>query len=181
VGRQTTLVNAATAPNTQLQLIQSMLNLAAANRVGLVVKGRVNGELRGFAYIAATGLFQSDRAAQVLSPAELRAMAAPGSELTYTVVPRGSEIRIGIDRDENGVYDGDEPVPCYANCDQSTTPPVLNVEDFTCFINQFAAAQGLPHEQQVMHYANCDQSTIPPVLNVEDFTCFINRFSAGCP
>ena len=29
--------------------------------------------------------------------------------------------------------------PCYANCDQSTIPPVLNVNDFTCFINQYAA------------------------------------------
>jgi hypothetical protein len=71
--------------------------------------------------------------------------------------------------------------PCYANCDGSTVPPVLNVEDFTCFINEFASAQGLPHEQQVLHYANCDQSTTAPVLNVEDFTCFINQFAQGCP
>jgi hypothetical protein len=70
---------------------------------------------------------------------------------------------------------------CYANCDGSTTPPILNVEDFTCFINEFAAAQTLPHEQQLTHYANCDQSSTPPVLNVEDFTCFINRFAQGCP
>ena len=27
----------------------------------------------------------------------------------------------------------------YANCDGSTTAPVLNVADFTCFLNQFAA------------------------------------------
>jgi trimeric autotransporter adhesin len=71
--------------------------------------------------------------------------------------------------------------PCYPNCDGSTMPPILNVEDFTCFINEFAAAQSLPPEQQVDHYANCDQSTTPPVLNVEDFTCFINAFAAGCP
>jgi hypothetical protein len=70
---------------------------------------------------------------------------------------------------------------CYANCDQSTTTPILNVEDFTCFINEFAAATGLPHQQQLTHYANCDQSTTAPVLNVEDFTCFINSFAAGCP
>jgi hypothetical protein len=70
---------------------------------------------------------------------------------------------------------------CYANCDGSTTPPILNVEDFTCFINQFAAGSQLPHAQQLGHYANCDQSTTAPVLNVEDFTCFINRFAQGCP
>ena len=27
----------------------------------------------------------------------------------------------------------------YANCDGSTAPPVLNVIDFTCFLNRFAA------------------------------------------
>jgi serine protease AprX len=70
---------------------------------------------------------------------------------------------------------------CYANCDASTTTPILNVEDFTCFINRFAEAQALPHEQQLTHYANCDQSTTAPVLNVEDFTCFINKFAQGCP
>jgi hypothetical protein len=71
--------------------------------------------------------------------------------------------------------------PCYANCDSSTTPPILNVEDFTCFINEFAGATVLPHEQQLTHYANCDLSTTAPVLNVEDFSCFINKFAAGCP
>jgi trimeric autotransporter adhesin len=73
------------------------------------------------------------------------------------------------------------PAPCFANCDGSTVPPILNVEDFSCFINEFAQASQLPAPQQLLHYANCDLSTTPPVLNVEDFTCFINRFAAGCP
>ena len=60
---------------------------------------------------------------------------------------------------------------CWANCDSSTTPPVLNVLDFTCFLNRFAA--GDP-------YANCDNSTTSPVLNVLDFSCFLNKFAAGC-
>jgi hypothetical protein len=71
--------------------------------------------------------------------------------------------------------------PCYANCDESTVAPVLNVDDFTCFINQYALAQSLPHAQQITAYANCDGSTIAPVLNVDDFTCFINRYALGCP
>jgi hypothetical protein len=61
--------------------------------------------------------------------------------------------------------------PCYANCDNSTTPPALNVLDFSCFLNKFAAGDT---------YANCDGSTTPPVLNVLDFACFLNRFAAGC-
>jgi serine protease AprX len=70
---------------------------------------------------------------------------------------------------------------CYANCDGSTVVPLLNIEDFTCFINEFALGQALPHPQQVGHYANCDGSTIAPVLNVDDFACFINEFALGCP
>ena len=62
--------------------------------------------------------------------------------------------------------------PCYANCDGSTTAPVLNVGDFTCFLQKFAAGAA---------YANCDGSTQPPVLNVGDFTCFLQKYAAGCP
>ena len=60
---------------------------------------------------------------------------------------------------------------CYANCDGSTNTPVLNVLDFSCFLNRFAAGDA---------YANCDGSTNPPVLNVLDFSCFLNQFAAGC-
>jgi hypothetical protein len=61
---------------------------------------------------------------------------------------------------------------CYANCDQSTAQPVLDVADFACFLNQFAAGHC---------YANCDGSTNAPTLTVGDFGCFINRFATGCP
>jgi glucose/arabinose dehydrogenase len=62
---------------------------------------------------------------------------------------------------------------CYANCDGSTTSPTLNVLDFACFLNAFAAGDC---------YANCDNSTTPPVLNVLDFGCFLNSFAgATCP
>jgi hypothetical protein len=54
------------------------------------------------------------------------------------------------------------------------------LEDFTCFINRFAEAIGLPHQAQITHYANCDRSTQPPVLNAADFTCFLNVFAQGC-
>ncbi|MFN0131978.1 MAG: GC-type dockerin domain-anchored protein [Phycisphaerales bacterium] len=72
-----------------------------------------------------------------------------------------------------GIFLGDATLPpaCYANCDGSTAAPILNVNDFTCFLNRFAAGD---------LYANCDNSTTPPVLNVNDFVCFLNAFGAGC-
>jgi hypothetical protein len=60
---------------------------------------------------------------------------------------------------------------CYANCDNSSVPPVLNVNDFQCFVNLYAAQDSR---------ANCDNSTADPVLNVNDFQCFVNKFAAGC-
>jgi V8-like Glu-specific endopeptidase len=63
------------------------------------------------------------------------------------------------------------PTPCYANCDASTTVPVLNANDFQCFLNKFAAGDVA---------ANCDGSTVVPVLNANDFQCFLNAFAAGC-
>jgi hypothetical protein len=64
------------------------------------------------------------------------------------------------------------PAPCYANCDGSTTEPILNVNDFICFQTKFAAQDPA---------ANCDGSTAEPVLNVNDFICFQTQFAAGCP
>jgi len=60
---------------------------------------------------------------------------------------------------------------CYPNCDKGDTFPALNVNDFICFLNKFAA--GDP-------YANCDGSTAPPVLSANDFQCFLNSFGRGC-
>jgi hypothetical protein len=58
---------------------------------------------------------------------------------------------------------------CYANCDQSTRAPTLNVNDFLCFMSSFAvSAPG----------ANC---TNDAAIDIADFVCFVGRFAAGCP
>ncbi|MEX2218408.1 MAG: hypothetical protein WD749_06565 [Phycisphaerales bacterium] len=67
---------------------------------------------------------------------------------------------------------GSGPQPCYANCDESTQAPVLNVADFGCFLTRYAAGEA---------YANCDESTQAPALNVADFGCFLTKYAAGCP
>jgi hypothetical protein len=70
---------------------------------------------------------------------------------------------------------------CYANCNGSTLAPVLNVDDFSCFISEYSAAMQLPVSLRISHYANCNRSTKPPVLTVDDFVCFMTTFVAGCP
>lgn len=108
VGRQTTLASAASAPASQLALIADLVDLADAGSIGLVAKGLVGGEARGFAYLPSIGAFASDRAAQVVRTQRLLELAGPGKELTLTAVPQGSEVRIGVDRDLDGFFDRDE-------------------------------------------------------------------------
>jgi hypothetical protein len=97
------------------------------------------------------------------------ASAQAGANTTDYVLTTGAAVFTSNARVAYTVNSG--PAPCYANCDASTTPPVLNVLDFSCFLNRFAAGDT---------YANCDGSTTAPVLNVLDFACFLNRFAAGC-
>ena len=80
----------------------------------LVVKGVFNGESRGWVMThdldnSDSWIFQSDRLSQHHTYGELMDIAQePGQELTFTCVPPDSGYRIGIDRDEDGIYDGDE-------------------------------------------------------------------------
>jgi probable HAF family extracellular repeat protein len=79
---------------------------------------------------------------------------------------------IGLNPDGNGEgWIAVIPRECYANCDASTTPPILNIADFVCFQQRFAGGDS---------YANCDGSTAPPTLNIADFVCFMAQFAAGC-
>ncbi|NIP78115.1 MAG: hypothetical protein GWM90_02475, partial [Gemmatimonadetes bacterium] len=64
-----------------------------------------------------------DRAADpLLTDAQLRQVATiSGQELTYTAVPVGAGTRAGVDRDEDGVLDGDDNCPADANPGQEDT------------------------------------------------------------
>ncbi len=164
VGAQLTLGGTPTAG--EAATLASMFSLANANKVGMVVKGRVNGAARGYAYIGAS-TWQSDRAGETLTSAQLQALAAPGGEITYTVVPKGSETRIGIDHDLDGCYDGDSGVTC--NClsdyDHST---FVNGVDFDTFMDDFVAgsiAADINHDGFV---------------NGVDFDTFVEHFTQGC-
>jgi len=126
VGRQITINNPASVP-----LINTMITLASSSttRVDLVVKGFKDGLPRGWFFDRSTAAFLSDRQAETFTPDALRALAAIGSEQTYTVVPRGSGRRIGIDRDSDGYFDRDEldfgSDPTNPLSLATNTPPVL--------------------------------------------------------
>jgi subtilase family serine protease len=94
--------------------------------------------------------------------------AQPGDEGVYTCDVTGP---CGIVT-SNGATLAFITSTCYANCDGSTSSPVLTANDFTCFLTKFRANDP---------YANCDGSTGSPTLTASDFTCFLTAFRAGCP
>ncbi|MCX8070841.1 MAG: hypothetical protein N3C12_00070 [Candidatus Binatia bacterium] len=122
VGQQVTLTNTNAAQvNPRIDLL---IQRAAAGETDLIVKGRYNGHLRGW-YRTAAGTFQPDRASEApWTDAALRAVAAvSGQELTYTAVPLGSAIRLGVDRDEDTFFDRDELDAGSDPADPNSTPP----------------------------------------------------------
>lgn len=126
VGTQTTLVDAGAPAPGQAALLASMHALADAGEVDLVVKGASAGQARGWLYLGA-GSFQSDRALETISAAALQGSAAPGSELTYTLVPLGSGTRLGLDRDEDTWFDRDELDAGSDPADPSSVPGTVLV------------------------------------------------------
>lgn len=120
VGTQVTLVDVATAPPEVISLLNSMLSLANTGDVAVIVKARIGGELRGGRFSA--GVFQMDRVGETITAVALRTMAAAGSEQTYTVVPLGTQTRLGIDRDEDGFFDRDELDACSDSADPISVP-----------------------------------------------------------
>ncbi len=62
---------------------------------------------------------------------------------------------------------------CYADCDLSTGQGTLDIFDFLCFGNKFAANDP--------YACDCDTSTGPGMCDIFDFLCFGNAFDAGCP
>ena len=64
-------------------------------------------------------------------------------------------------------------IACYADCDETTGPGVLDIFDFLCFGNRFDTLDP--------YACDCDQSTGPGVCDIFDFICFGDAFAAGCP
>ncbi len=178
VGWQTTVVNGASVPPAQSTLITSMLAQANLNKVGVVVKGRQGGRQHGWTYIGANQ-FETDLsgAGHIVTAAALLASAAPGGELTYTVVPIGTQRRIGVDRDNDGALDFDEISVCSDPANPNQFPGsqtcvdfngdlLINSQDFFDFLTGFFAG-------------NADFNGDGPT-NSQDFFDFLNAFFIGC-
>ncbi len=121
VGRQATLAAPPIPASSQSLLIADMIDLANDGAVGVVVKGVQDGIPRGYTYIG-MNLLQSDRANEQIALAALQSQVGTGEEITFTVVPDGTQPRIGVDRDEDGYLDRDELDYCSDPADPGAIP-----------------------------------------------------------
>src|SRR5262249_39728479 len=80
-------------------------------------------------------------------------LAITSASLPYTITLTGACFVVG---------------GCYPNCDGSTLLPILNANDFVCFLNKYATNSP---------YADCDGVG---GLTANDFQCFLNAYAAGC-
>lgn len=118
IGQQITLDETNNfATLSRIQLMESQMD---AGNNSVVVKGQIAGVQRGW-FRQVDGTYQSDDAFEdPVSATQLLALAnIAGQELTFTAVPSGTEIRVGVDRDNDLVLDQNDNCPNIANTDQA--------------------------------------------------------------
>jgi len=113
VGQQVTLTSVSTAAVGDR--IGLLINRAQQGECELTVKGLVGGVEKSW-YMTA-GSFMPDTITELaLTDGQLRSLAAqPEQELTYTCVPVGSGMRVGVDRDDDGLLNRDDFCPAIAD------------------------------------------------------------------
>ncbi|WP_437676602.1 YncE family protein [Sorangium sp. So ce131] len=107
VGQQVTVTQhnvAAATPRLDL-----FLDRADEGECDVIAKARVGSHEIGFLYVGSSQFIADRQALGGTTKSTLLFFAQlPHHEMTFTSVPPGSGARIGIDRDEDGILDGDE-------------------------------------------------------------------------
>ncbi|MBK8979944.1 MAG: hypothetical protein IPM29_28940 [Planctomycetes bacterium] len=109
--------------------LQALLARAAANDCAVVVHGVLDGQRVGMVHDAASGRFLVDRAGE--SPRTLTELdtelRAGRALLTFTGVPLGEGVRLGVDRDRDGILDRDEGIERYGEATPAACSPALGL------------------------------------------------------
>jgi DNA-binding beta-propeller fold protein YncE len=159
VGQQVTFDGLNNSDALLLNRFNLFVTLAQNGEVGLVCKGVWAGERRGWTYNRDNAVFLADRGGETLTASELQQSAAAGGELTFTLVPLGTQRRMGIDRDADGFLDGDERDAGSDPADPLSTPQnVRRPGDLNCDgvvnnfdIDPFVLALSNPDGYRVIH------------------------------
>ncbi len=135
VGRQVTLLGS--LPMADSALLDQMVSIAKGNaHVALMAKATVGSASRG-AVMRADGSFQADRLNEVISLQGLKDYAAGGLPVTFTLVAKGTDYRLALDRDYDGILDTEEVDRGLSPADPNTpvTRTVCGAEGSQCVVN----------------------------------------------
>jgi DNA-binding beta-propeller fold protein YncE len=149
IGQQITFDGTNNTDPALTSKLDALVSLANANTIGIIAKGRRLGQTRGWYFYAGT-IMQSDHQGEQISVSDLRTGAAPGAEITFTAVPVGQQLRMGVDRDGDGFYDFDEISACSDPSNPAIFPGspgaldvdgnfTVNVLDIFAFLNYWFA------------------------------------------
>jgi YVTN family beta-propeller protein len=126
VGRQVTIDTTIPEDPDRQQRLEDLLESVESAGVDLIVHGSTGEGERGWLWIGSSdgGQYQSDRVGELWSHGELYDAAVAGTAiLTFTAVPLGQGLRMGIDRDEDGYYDRTELDAGSDPADPESQPP----------------------------------------------------------
>jgi hypothetical protein len=102
-------VNSASVSN-DWDLLEAQADLRT--NIDLIVKGTIDGRQRGLFYQSSSRTYRPDTASlPAMTRAELAGKVLASDTLTIMGVPPGTGTRMGIDRNLDGVLDGDVPAP----------------------------------------------------------------------
>lgn len=192
VGQQVTLTstNAAKAnPRIDLLLARSSTAFvskvlgAGVNECDLVVTGVISGAMRGCVHTDGAN-FQCDDGSTI-TDSEIRSFAVTESPLTYTCATPGSGIRVGIDRDRDGIFNHIDNCPSVANpgqadVDKSGIGDVCEAtadSDDDGIVNAVDNCPGIPNADQADSDGNgvgdaCQEAD--PVLHTESVDAHVD-------
>lgn len=105
VGQQVTI--SSSSDNDDLSRLDALISIANSGNVGLVGKGSLGNIERGVYYIG-QNMFQSDRVEELFVLDQILDAVRNNDVFTFTLVPIGSQYRIGVDADVDGILNRDE-------------------------------------------------------------------------
>ncbi|QOJ00330.1 MAG: YncE family protein [Phycisphaeraceae bacterium] len=176
VGTQLTLIGPPTAQ--QNAVLTTLLTQANQQRIGLVARATSAGRRAGHAY-AGNNTWNLDLAGASTTHAALLASASPASPVVVTAVHRGTQARLGLDRDGDGWFDGDELAVCTDPADPARYPGGPGSPDANgdLFIDFFDLDLYLANFEQGLPEADFNQDGF---LDFFDLDAFLEAFERGC-
>jgi len=109
IGAQVSVDATNKSNSTVVTRITTLINQAEAGNCDVIAKGSLGGIAKGFVYDKLANTFTPDSLLETpLTEASLRGSVSGSDLLTYTGVPSGAGVRLGIDRDRDTFLDRTE-------------------------------------------------------------------------